>query len=361
MVTAGITLRLRNLHAIRGDGQVALRGVSLDVERGTFVSLLGPQGAEQTALLGLVAGLAAPRWGDVLLDGDSILALPSHRRGIGAWFGDPMLLEGDLADTLAAPLLARDLPGERIADDVAAALEAAGLAGQGDHRADGMTRLERRRAGLACALVTRPALLLLDRPCAGLAPAEREALLPTLRDLSARRGLTVLHAAADPAEALTLADRIVLLRHGMLHAAGAPEALYERPNSAFTAGALGETNLLPGVVEAIEDDIAVVRLACGPVAEAVAVDAVAGRRCLLSIRPERIAVARAESGDPDFPAIAAVIERRLYRGDHLRLHLAINGTRLIATRPAGAPVPGEGGCVALAWSPGHARAFHCDI
>ncbi len=343
------------------NGQAVLHGVSLAVARGEFVSLLGPSGAGQTALLALVAGLAAPHSGDILLDGASLLPVPSHRRGIGAFFGDPPLLERGLAENLASPLLARRLPGEAIARAVERALDAAGLAGQGGRRMEGMTRLERRRAAIARALVTGPALLLLDRPCAGLDGPEREALLGTLRDLTAVHGLAVLHGAGDPVEALALADRIALLRDGVLHALGSPEALYERPASAFAATATGEVNLVPGFAEAIEDGIAMVRLAGGALVEAESVDAVAGRPCRIAVRPERIAVARADAADLGGHALEAVVARRLYRGDHTRLHLAIGGTRLIATRPAGAPVPPRGSPVALAWAAQHARAFHCDI
>ena len=351
-------LRLAGLAATPRNGDAALSALSLDLAFGGFVSLLGRAGSGQTTALALVAGLAAPTAGDILLDGHSIRHLPSHRRGIGAVFRHPALFPARrLAENVAFPLAMRRVSGGETARRVDRVLHLLGLGGQGARRVEDLNGLERRLAALARAIVFAPALLLLDEPCAGLDPRDRDALQLTLCDIRRGQDLTILHATSDPAEALALADHIALLRDGALHQQAAPEVLYERPVSAFAASVTGETNLLPGTVRSIDDAIGTIRLDCGPRIEAEPVGVAAGQPCLVAIRPERIATASADPADLGPHALQAILHRRLYRGDHLQLHLRVGDTTLIAKRPIAAHTPQEGHPVALAWSPQHARAF----
>jgi putative spermidine/putrescine transport system ATP-binding protein len=139
-----------------------------------------------------------------------------------------------------------------------------------------------------------------------------------------------------------------------------PRALYDRPADAFVAGFVGENNLLPGRIEARDEDEVTVRLDCGPVVRAQAVDCGgAGQRCLVAIRPERLAVAGVTASDLGEGALPAVLTEAIFLGDHVRLRLSLgDGGEVLAKRPAGVgALPEPGGPAAVAWPEGSAFAF----
>jgi putative spermidine/putrescine transport system ATP-binding protein len=172
----------------------------------------------------------------------------------------------------------------------------------------------------------------------------------------------VLHATREAGEAMAAADRIAVLVDGRLRQCAAPRDLYEAPADATVARLLGEDNRLPGLVEAVEDGIARIRLACGPLVEADAGDLAAGRRCIVSVRPERIAVAAVSAAEMGEGAIPAMLRDIVFRGDHVRLIVSIGGfggDSVVVRRPATAPLAGlvPGADLALAWQSHHARAL----
>jgi len=224
------------------------------------------------------------------------------------------------------------------------------------------------RVALARALVFDPRLILLDEPLGALDRQLREEMQFELRALHARLGAAMLYVTHDQAEALTLSDRIAVLVDGRLRQVAPPATLYDAPSDAFVAGFLGDNNRLGGTVEAIEDDIAIVCLGCGPVVEALAAGARLGRRCVVSIRPERIALAAISAEEMGEGALPAVLRDITFHGDHVRLALEAGlpgaaPATLIVKRPAGAPLGGlaPGQPAAIAWQAHHARAFEPEI
>jgi putative spermidine/putrescine transport system ATP-binding protein len=180
-----------------------------------------------------------------------------------------------------------------------------------------------------------------------------------LRGLFRRIGTTVLLATRDGDEAMLLADRIVVLEAGTLAQEGTPQSLYEEPANAFVASLVGENNRLPGTIEGMAEGECRVRLDCGPVVEARAADAGGpGSRCIVAVRPERVAVAAMAADDMGEGALPAALRDVVFLGDHVRLLLEIGrGGMLVAKRPAGSRMPRPGGPAAVAWDPYAAFAF----
>ncbi len=349
-------LRLRGLgkRAIRDRSGVVLAGVddiSLEVAAGEVVALLGAGGA---SLLTLVAGFVRPDAGAVALDGRVLELTPPDRRGIGMLFPVPALFEHlNIAGNVGfgLPSGARDAR-------VAEVLGQVGLAGMGARPTAGLPTAMAQRVALARAVAGRPRLLLAEAPFAALAAAERAELIETLRGL-AHGGLGVLLATDDGPEALLAADRVVLLADGRLLQQGVGQALYDAPESLAAAQMLGSVNALAGRVTAIEDDLALVRLAGGAAVEALAMGVAAGDACMVALRPERIAVLAGDAGAISEGAVAAEVLELRGLGAYTRLRLRVGAEQMVVHRAAGVPTLGlvPGAMAALAWQAYQARAF----
>ncbi len=339
----------------------ALTGLDLQVAPGETLVLLGPAGAGKTEVLHLLAGFARPAGGEVLLDGRPASGLPPHRRGLGLVLRD----DGPLAHLTVAGTIgfAVAASGEAAGGGAAGAImQALGLTGLGDRRTRDLSPAQRVRTAFARALAARPRLLLLDEPFAGLDALARDALLDDLLPVLAGTGAACVLATCDAALALALGDRAAVLDGGALLQSGPVQHLYDAPATARVARLLGETNCLPGTVESVDDDIALVRLDCGLTVEATAIAAEPGGACLVFVRPERIAVAAGTATEMGEGALPAKVTALAWRGDHVRLTLAL-GTEapasLVVTRPAGVPLAGlaAGQTAAIAWQVRHARVL----
>jgi putative spermidine/putrescine transport system ATP-binding protein len=343
----------------------AVRDLTLDVARGEFLTLLGPSGSGKTTTLMMLAGFEQPDGGEILLDGQPITRLPAHRRNIGVVFQSYALFPHmTVAQNVAFPLEVRGQSKASQRDRVARALDMVRLAGFGDRLPAQLSGGQQQRVALARALVFEPRLVLMDEPLGALDRALREEMQAEIRHLHAALGVTMLYVTHDQAEALRLSDRIAVMAGGTLRQVGTPEELYETPQDAFVAGFLGESNFLPGLVAEIEDDIALVRLECGVVVEALAGVVRPGERCVVAVRPERIAVAAVAAEDMGDGALPATLLESAYLGDHVRLLLRVGvagfpTAEVAVKRPAGVPMSGlePGLPAALAWQAHHARAF----
>ena len=340
----------------------AVRGLDLAIAPGESVVLLGPEGAGKSTILSLLAGFIAPTHGQILLHGQPIQRTKPEQLGLalvvrsGALF--PHLT---VAENVGFPLAARGTARAARGAKVAWALDLVRLAGVDAHRPAELSPVQRQKAALARALVAAPPLILLDEPFGDLEPSEREGQALLLRRIQRSEKCALLHATRDAAEAMILADRIVLLTGGVARQTGTPAELYDDPADLIVASMLGENNALPGRVAAVDEDLAQIRLRAGPIVHARIADMLApGDDCVLGIRPERIALAAVEATQMGAHALAAVVEDIIYRGDHVRVRLVIGAdAELIVTRPAAAGLAGiaVGRPAALAWQPAHARAF----
>ena len=352
------TPRLRLKGLTRHFGRVrAVDALSLDIAAGEYVTLLGPSGSGKSTTLALIAGFLRQDGGSIELDGRKLHHTAAHRRNIGVVFQVPQLLPHlTVAQNILFPLTMRRVGRADRADAVADMLELVSLQGFDRRMPSSLSGGQAQRVALARALVFGPRLLLLDEPFGALDRQLRETMQTDLRALQRRLGLTILHVTHDQSEAIAVSDRMAVIEAGRLRQVGTPRDLYENPIDGFVAAFLGEDNRLPGQVEAIEDDLAQVRLTGGPLVEALDTGLAVGDFCLVAIRPGRIAVAAGDIGDDPVPG---VLRELAFRGDHTRLVIDVAGTRIVVRRPALIPTAGllPGTALSLAWQPHHARAI----
>jgi putative spermidine/putrescine transport system ATP-binding protein len=285
----------------------AVDGFSLDVGEGEFICLLGPSGCGKSTALRMIAGFETPDQGDIAIDGASTLAVPPNRRATSMVFQSHALWSHmTVFGNIAFGLKLRRLPRATIAAEVAAALALVGLTGLENRHPRQLSGGQQQRVALARSLVLKPKILLLDEPFSSLDAHLRVRLRDELKAIQRRLRLTTIFVTHDQEEALTLADRIVVMNRGAIEQVGAPGEIYDQPRTLFAASFIGAMNLLPA--QLVDG-----QLAAGPfrVAVEAAAPALARTDALhVAIRPEDI-VARP---DLDAPDAVGIIEQVLKLG-----------------------------------------------
>jgi iron(III) transport system ATP-binding protein len=267
---------------VRLGGLDILKGVSLALERGQIVALLGASGSGKTTLLRCVAGLEEPHAGriavgnSVLFDGEGGINLPPEKRGLGLVFQSYALWpHKTVFDNVSYPLVLRNVGEADRMKRVTKAMEGIGIGHLGARYPHELSGGQQQRVALARALVYEPPVILLDEPLSNLDAKLREEARVWLRTLITDLGLSALCVTHDQVEAMALADRIVLLNGGVVEQQGTPEDMYDRPRSLFAAEFMGVNNRIPGRIASVADgkaslmvgDTLLDGMACGPVAE----------------------------------------------------------------------------------------------
>ncbi len=279
----------------------AVHDLDLSVAQGQLVSLLGPSGCGKTTTMRAVAGLLQPVSGRILLGGDDITRRPAHQRDMGLVFQSYALFPHlSACDNVAFGLRLRKVPAAERDQRVRAALAAVGLQGFEQRLPANLSGGQQQRVAVARAIVLRPRLLLLDEPLSNLDARLRVEMRAELRRIQRELGITMLYVTHDQEEALSLSDRIVVMRDGRIEQDGAPEAVYHRPATAFVAAFMGYQNLLAW------HDGALVQ---GDTRVPLALPRPAAR---LAWRPEHVAVVAAGRGTLD-----GRISARSYLGERI--------------------------------------------
>ncbi len=290
--------------------------LDLRIHEGEFLSFLGPSGCGKTTALRLLAGFETPSEGDVLLDGEIVNAVEAYRRPVNMVFQHYALFPHlTVARNIAyglkqrRPRLARSL----IAQKVGQALELVRLEGFEDRRIWEMSGGQQQRVALARAIVNEPKLLLLDEPMAALDRKLRKEMQIELQNLQRKLGITFVLVTHDQEEALSMSDRICIMREGRIVQIGSPRDLYDRPCSRYVAGFVGTSNFFDGQISGVTADLASVALANGMVLQGRSVGPYAiGRAVTVSLRPEQIALDRA-AGPSSLPV---KVLNRIFLGEH---------------------------------------------
>jgi multiple sugar transport system ATP-binding protein len=245
------TVALKDVSKIWPDGTTAVNHVSLDVEDGEFLVLLGPSGCGKSTILRMIAGLEDPTEGDILLNGDPVLELAPRDRSIAMVFQDFALYPHmTVGDNIGFPLkLSGVEPTPRIerVGDVASALGIGDVLGRKPSQLSGG---QRQRVAMGRAIVRRPGLFLMDEPLSNLDSGLRAELRAEITGLTRELGVTTMYVTHDQAEALTMADRVAIMRKGILQDVGTPTEVYGRPATLYVAAFLGSPrmNLLEAAV-----------------------------------------------------------------------------------------------------------------
>lgn len=238
-------LRIANLWKAYGDF-LALRDVSLSVDRGEFICFLGPSGCGKTTLLRAIAGLDPQTRGTIVQDGRDISNLPASRRDYGIVFQSYALFPNlTVARNIAFGLENTGRPKTEIAARVKELLDLVGLPDQADKYPAQLSGGQQQRIALARSIAINPGLLLLDEPLSALDAKVRVHLRHEMKELQRKLGVTTIMVTHDQEEALSMADRIVVMNHGVIEQIGTPEEIYRHPATLFVADFIGETNRIP--------------------------------------------------------------------------------------------------------------------
>ena len=274
----------------------ALKDVSLEVFAGEFVWFLGPSGCGKTTLLRAIAGLDVQTSGRIVQGGRDISNLPASQRDFGIVFQSYALFPNlSVAANVGYGLVSRKLPKVEIATRVDELLRLVGLPDSGLKYPAQLSGGQQQRVALARALALSPGLLLLDEPLSALDARVRSYLRTEIRRLHQRLGVTTIMVTHDQEEALTMADRIVVMNEGVIEQIGTPLEVYRQPASAFVADFVGTTNFLPAVVL----DAGTVRLGTMDLACALDLSPGPGHPVTLAIRPEDVVVRNVAPGTPN--------------------------------------------------------------
>ncbi len=354
------TVRLDGVSKHFGD-LVAVRDLELEIGRGEFFTMLGPSGCGKTTTLRMVAGFEEPTAGRVLIDGQDVVGLPSHKRPTNTVFQSYALFPHlSVAKNVAFGLRRKKVPKREITERVAAELERVGLASEGNRRPNQLSGGQQQRVALARALVNLPKVLLLDEPLGALDLKLRKGLQVELKRIQREVGITFVYVTHDQEEALTMSDRIAVMSNGAVEQVDTPENVYERPRTTFVAGFIGVSNLMPGTVTSASGGTGKIRLESGPELEAQVDGLEPGDRCHAVVRPEKLMIQHAsESTDGRLPAVDGVVESSVYLGTStqivVRLPAEVSMTVLVpnASEAERARLPGGGAAVRLSWAPEH--------
>ncbi|MBS9719552.1 ABC transporter ATP-binding protein [Tianweitania sp. BSSL-BM11] len=330
----------------RYDHITAVDGISLEIERGEFISLLGPSGCGKTTTLQMIAGFTDVTSGRIVLDGRDLAEVPPAKRGLGLVFQSYALFPHmTVAANVGFGLEMRKVNRADRDRRVAAALQLVGLSSMADRYPRRMSGGQQQRVALARALVIEPNLLLLDEPLSNLDAKLRDEMQGELRDIQERTGLTTILVTHDQSEAMALSDRIVVLNKGAIEQVGPPEAAYKTPSSHFVASFLGRTNTLEGNREGPSVSVKDQRWTVGE-------DGNSGP-ILVAVRPERISFG--ETG------LKGIVRKRVFQGSQWFFEVESEAGPIVVLAPNDSRrLPGTGDTVCLAWQAEDMRVLPRD-
>ncbi|HWH82454.1 MAG TPA: putative 2-aminoethylphosphonate ABC transporter ATP-binding protein [Burkholderiaceae bacterium] len=316
--TTGDYLRLTGIHKSFGAFQ-ALRDVDLAIAKGEFVCFLGPSGCGKTTLLRIIAGLETQTSGSIAQAGRDISLLPPARRDYGIVFQSYALFPNlSVADNVAYGLVNRKVARRTIAARVDELLQLVGLPGSGAKFPAQLSGGQQQRIALARALATKPGLLLLDEPLSALDALERVRLRQEIRALQNQLGVTTIMVTHDQEEALAVADRIVVMNHGVIEQVGTPLQVYRDPATPFVADFVGKINVLPGrLFPGRALSIGASRFVCE-------LDADAERDVKVYLRPEDLLARPIAAGDANI--FTADIEKIEFLGSYC--HVSVRSAEI---------------------------------
>jgi len=298
----------------------ALRSVSLAIESQELFFLLGPSGCGKTTLLRTLAGFYQPEGGEIHFGGRAMNGVPPHERNTGMVFQNYALWPHmTVAENVAYGLEVRKIPAAERRSRIGDALATVRMTEHAGRMPNRLSGGQQQRVALARALVIQPDLLLLDEPLSNLDARLRLEMREEIRRIHAETRITTIYVTHDQKEALSLADRMAVLRDGVIEQVGGPREVYCQPASRFVADFIGESNWLPGEVLSAATKQLVVKTAVGE----LIVDALAGpfrgARVWLGFRPEAVTIGRGEDN-----RFTARITHVSYLGEIEQYELALN-------------------------------------
>ncbi|MGA7148407.1 MAG: ABC transporter ATP-binding protein [Microbacterium sp.] len=341
--------------------QIAVDDLSLTIQPGEFISLLGPSGCGKTTTLRMIAGFEQPDAGDISVSGRSVRGVPPYRRDVNTVFQAYALFPHlSVAENVAYGLQQRRTPRSEIRDKVSQALDLVQMRRFGDRKPTQLSGGQQQRIALARALVNRPSVLLLDEPLGALDRQLREEMQLELKLLQSRVGITFVFVTHDQGEALSMSDRIAIMRAGRIEQLADADTVYARPASAYVAAFVGQQNFFRGSVTesgtAITSPHALVRASDAALPGATQGEA--------AVRPEFITIGSDDGAPvPDSNTARGALIGVSHLGDTMQYLVKLGEDQsLIVRRPTpDAPALAIGDPVVCTWAAHHVLLFPADL
>ena len=298
----------------------AVHDTSLNIEPGSFVTLLGPSGCGKTTTLRMIAGFESPDEGEIYLGDEAINELTPNKRDTAMVFQSYALLPHyNVYDNVAYGLKLRHIPKEVIHEKVMHILDLVELTGMEGRMTNQLSGGQQQRVALARALVVEPSVLLFDEPLSNLDAKLRVSMRTEIRRIQQEVGITAVYVTHDQSEAMALSDQIIIMNKGVVAQIGTPQEIYYHPNSEFVAGFIGEANFLRGKVIAQEGESAVLEIEGQPVRVLDSRHADIGSEATIVLRPEAAILSEKEG-------LPCRVEVSCFMGSYQNYHVRVGNT-----------------------------------
>jgi putative spermidine/putrescine transport system ATP-binding protein len=334
----------------------ALSSIDLSVAKGEFVTLLGPSGSGKSTLLNMIAGMARPSSGSISLDGRDAMSLRTNQRELGMVFQNYALMPHmTVFENVAFPLRVRKVPRVEIRQRVERVLEMVSLTGTAHRKPVELSGGQQQRVSLARCIVYNPRLILMDEPLGALDKQLREQMQLEIKRLHSQLGITMLYVTHDQDEALTMSDRIVLMKDGRIEQQGRPDTLYFEPRTQFVASFIGHSNLLAGKVAArqgIDTEVSLQTAHGMFTARYHGQSPAEGAAASILVRPENLAILGDAQPPQGWNALSATAEDSIVLGGVVRHFLRLSDESMLIVQELNRPGqsrPRRGEALRVGW------------
>jgi len=308
---------------------VAVDHISLEVFAGEFFSILGPSGCGKTTLLRLIAGLEQPHSGEIYLEGKPTNGIPAYRRNVNTVFQNYALFPHmNVYENIAFGLKMKRASKGDMDSRILEALDLVGLPGLGSRKSKQLSGGQQQRIALARALVNEPPVLLLDEPLGALDLKLRKQMQMELKSLQRKLGITFIYVTHDQEEALTMSDRIAVMRLGKIEQLGEPSRIYEKPATEFVANFIGTSNVFSGDLKRDDGLLLTMTTPDGYEIKAISDDVSLPETATFMVRPERTQITL-DKPEEDLNILPGTIQEIIYLGTVIQFIVSSNDTRLV--------------------------------
>ena len=330
-----VSLEARHISLSYGKTEV-LKDVTIRIEPGEFFALLGPSGSGKSTLLRLIAGFNQHQRGELMIDGRDITGTPPHLRNVGMVFQNYALWPHmTVWNNVAFGLVERRVPKEEIKRRVGAALDLVGLSQFGNRRPGQLSGGQQQRVALARTVVIEPKLLLLDEPLSNLDKNLRVQMREEIKNLQRTLGLTTIFVTHDQEEAMTTADRMAVLDHGILQQVGSAAALFDFPANRFVAGFVGTANLIDGSITQVNGETITFRGdGVGEMVLPRNSDSPGAGKTTMAFRPHTVSIrVRDEHVEASRAWLDGRVESSEFLGESSRYRVRVGDAMIVANQP----------------------------
>ncbi len=348
---------LRHVDKWYGDNHV-VKDLNLEIMEGEFLTLLGPSGCGKTTTLRMIAGFEDASGGIIEVQGERVEEKEPYQRDVNTVFQNYSLFPHmTVFDNVAYGPTIRKVPKAKIKEDVTRMLALVQMSGYERRKPDALSGGQKQRVAIARALINNPRVLLLDEPLGALDLKLRKQMQIELKRLQRKLGITFVYVTHDQEEAMTMSDRIAVMKDGVILQVDAPLDIYDRPNCRFVADFIGESNILDGTVTSVDDGLLTVETPDG-ILTSRGEGFQAGEKICVSIRPEYLSVSRQPA---EGFALRAVIRDFINMGTVIKTNLDLpSGQEIRFSRFELDPDLREGDELYLCWDPAKSVPIHLD-